>query len=164
MTDWAGGYIADIEYGAGFYREQAPGTLDAACLIRGLAPPPRRDGRFRYCELGCGQGLTALVLAAANPRAEIVAVDFNPAHIARASDLAAEAGLGNVRFIEAGFADLTGPGAPDLPDFDYIALHGVYSWVSPANRQAIVRFAERRLAPGGLLYVSYNAMPGWIQA
>jgi hypothetical protein len=33
--------------------------------------------------------------------------------------------------------------------FDYIALHGVWSWVSPENRGHIVRFAARYLKPGG---------------
>lgn len=44
---------------------------------------------------------------------------------------------------------------------DCIVMHGVYSWVSPALRQAIVRFIERRLKPGGVVYVSYNTLPGW---
>lgn len=35
------------------------------------------------------------------------------------------------------------------------------SWVSPAKRQALLDFAAAKLKPGGLLHVSYNAMPGW---
>jgi hypothetical protein len=48
--------------------------------------------------------------------------------------------------------------------FDYIVLHGIYSWISEANRQAIVRFIGQKLKPGGVVYVSYNCMPGWAQA
>jgi Predicted methyltransferase regulatory domain len=43
-----------------------------------------------------------------------------------------------------------------------MALHGVYSWVAPSLRIAIVKFADTRLKTGGALYLSYNAAPGWM--
>jgi len=49
----------------------------------------------------------------------------------------------------------------DLPDFDFITLHGIYSWISPENRRTIVEFMRRKLKPGGIVYISYNCMPGW---
>ena len=49
----------------------------------------------------------------------------------------------------------------DLPQFDIIALHGIWSWISHGSRQAIVDLALKRLKPGGALYVSYNVTPGW---
>src|SRR6185436_12341439 len=49
----------------------------------------------------------------------------------------------------------------DLPRFDYIVAHGVYSWIDATGREDVRRFIDRHLAPGGLVYVSYNAMPGW---
>jgi hypothetical protein len=49
----------------------------------------------------------------------------------------------------------------DIGEFDYIVAHGVLTWVSPATRAALVTFARTKLKPGGLLFVSYNAMPGW---
>ena len=48
-----------------------------------------------------------------------------------------------------------------LPAFDFIVLHGVYSWVSEAVRGEIRASLEAKLKPGGLVMVSYNAMPGW---
>src|SRR5262249_55081392 len=68
-------------------------------------------------------------------------------------------GLKNVQFREAGFDELLEDGS--VPDFDIVCLHGVYSWISPANRQAIVGLVRRRLKSGGLFYISYDAMPGW---
>ena len=47
----------------------------------------------------------------------------------------------------------------DVPDF--VGLHGVWSWISNANRAAVVEFLRRKLKPGGVLYISYNASPGW---
>lgn len=161
MTEWTAGYISDIEYLPGFYREQSPVHLDLACLIGGVQPPDRIDG-LTYCELGCGTGLTTILLAAANPGGRFVGIDFNPAHIARGKAMIKTAGLSNVELIEASFAELLEPGATKLPQFDYVTLHGVYSWISVENRRAIVRLLANRVRPGGLVYVSYNAMPGWM--
>ena len=49
----------------------------------------------------------------------------------------------------------------DLPKFQYIVAHGVYAWIDEAAAASLRRFVDRHLAPGGLVYVSYNAMPGW---
>ncbi len=160
MTSWASGYVSDIEYLPGLYVEQAPGHMVLACLVNGIAPPDLSQG-FTYCELGCGQGVTANVVAASNPAAHVVAVDFNPAHIARARAAAAAAGLTNVEFLELSFEEMLDPQRASLPDFDVVTLHGVWSWISPEHRADITAFLARRVKPGGLVSVSYNSMPGW---
>jgi SAM-dependent methyltransferase len=163
MTEWGSGYVTDLAYGSGFYKEQAPIHLRLVCSIFGVEAPPI-DAGFTYCELGCGTGLTSLVLAAANPESRFVAVDFNPAHIAQAREMARAGGLTNIEFLECSFVDLVGERGETLPSFDYVTLHGVYSWVSREIRAAIVQFLGRFLNPGGVAYVSYNAMPGWSSA
>lgn len=158
-NDWSQGYATALPYTYGFHRELAPPLLAAALLARGVlhSAEPRR---YRLCELGCGRGLDCNILAAANPEAEFWAVDFNPAHIADARELASAAGIANVHFFEAGFEAFT---EQDLPAFDFVVLHGVYTWVSPENRTAIEKFLARHLRPGGVVYLSYNALPGWAQ-
>ncbi len=64
-----------------------------------------------------------------------------------------------VDLICASFADFCA--RPDLPDFDYIGIHGIWSWISDENRAVIVDFLRRKLKVGGVLYISYNTMPGW---
>jgi SAM-dependent methyltransferase len=71
--------------------------------------------------------------------------------------------LRNIIFIENSFSDLAA-GKVDLPKFDFITMHGVYTWVSPENRQHIIDIIFRYLKPGGVVYVSYNALPGWASA
>lgn len=161
-TSWNKGYVADIAYTAGFYPDQAPAHLDFIAVLNGFEPMAPQ-GPMRYLELGCGQGLTSCLLAATNPAVEFHAVDFNPAHIAGARELAAASGLGNVQFIERSFEELLERGPP-LPEFDAITLHGIYSWIGAEARRAIVELIRRQLKPGGMVYVSYNAMPGWTQA
>jgi SAM-dependent methyltransferase len=162
FLDWAEGYNTETEYTAHFYAELLPAHLDLCCLLAGAAPPLLdAPGRFRYCELGCGNGLTLLIAAAANPDAEFIGIDFMPAHIVNAQAMAAEAGLANVRFLELSFEEANALPMQDLGEFHYMVLHGIYSWVSPQNRQEIVRFIRRRLRTGGMVYNSYNALPGW---
>ncbi len=160
MAQWdAGGYVTDTAYLHDFCQFQTPAILSIVALAKGVLPPELDGGPITYCDLGCGQGFTANLVAAANPHAEIVAADFNPSHIAGARNLAQAAGLENVIFRESDFGELLDDAS--LPDFDFICLHGVYSWISAENRQRVVTFLHQRLKPGGLVYVSYDAMPGW---
>src|SRR5699024_5749687 len=121
MENWTEGYVADIEYSAGFYAEQMPAHLDAACLVRGVEPPVRPGQPFRYCDLGCGVGQTAATVAATMPEAEVWAFDFNPAHIARGQAFARQAGLDNLTLEEASFEALAGLRGKAVPRFHYIA-------------------------------------------
>lgn len=161
--DWTAGYASDVEYTTGFYAEQAPGYLNLVCALNGYEPPTL-SGPFTYFELGFGRGLTANVLAAANPHGTFYAADFNPAHVAGARALAASAQLSNLTLLEHSFEELAHGKAGDLPQFDYITLHGIYTWVTAENRRHIVDFIGRYLKPGGAVYISYNALPGWAGA
>lgn len=158
--DWTAGYVSDVEYTAGFYGEQAPGLLNFACILNGVEPVDTSKG-FDYCELGFGRGLTVNVLAAANPQGRFYAADFNPSHVAGARQLAASAELENVFLLESSFEQMARGEVEGLPQFDFITLHGIYTWVTAENRAHIVQFISRYLKPGGIVYLSYNAMPGW---
>jgi SAM-dependent methyltransferase len=157
MAAWSEGYFTDIPYTDKFYGELAPGYLAFVCLRRGVRPPMLGPGAS-YLELGCGNGFGLNLLAAANPRMTFRGIDFHPGQIDTARRLAAEAQLSNIAFDDLSFAQLL---EDELPKVDIIALHGVYSWVSPENRAAIVRILDRALKPGGVAYVSYNCLPGW---
>jgi SAM-dependent methyltransferase len=162
MQSWGDGYVTDIEYSDGFYAAQSPAQLALAATINGIESPDL-SGPFTCCELGCGRGQTALVLAAVNPQAAFHAIDFHPAHIAHARSRAQQAGLQNIEFHEYSFDELTGPRGATLPMFDVITLHGVWSWIAPRLQKSIIEFINARLKPGGLVYVSYNALPAWNQ-
>lgn len=161
MGDWTDGYVSDVEYLAGFYSEQMPAHIDAACLVRGIEPPVPRGEPFRYCELGCGVGKSATTIAAASPHGRVWGFDFNPAHIARGLRLSRESGIDNLVLEDSSFEDLAGARGATLPRFHYIGLHGVWSWISPRNQQHIVKFIADHLEPGGAVYITYNALPGW---
>ncbi len=155
--DWKDGYVAEIEYVHGFHSGLGPTALNFVLMMNGIEPVPLHQG-FAYCELGCGQGGSLNLLAACHPEGRFHAIDFNPAHIKAARELAHKANRANATFWEADFADLE---ALPLPEFDFITLHGVYSWVSAEKRRQIVAFIRRKLKPGGVVYTSYNSLPGW---
>jgi SAM-dependent methyltransferase len=153
------GYFCDAEYIDYFYNGLSPWYMDYLAALHGF---PRSDlsAGFTYCELGCGTGLSLNLHAATNPSSRFYGVDLNREHIQRAQRTAEAGGLDNVLFLEEDFSRLL---ERDLPRFDVIALHGVYSWVSPGIRKEIQAFIGHRLQPGGKVYVSYNALPGWGQ-
>ena len=163
MSAWSSGYVLDVPYTNGFYRELSPAFLQFALLSQSIHPP-QFGPDAAYCELGCGQGITTAVMAAANPQMRFWGFDFNPAQIANARRLVAEAGLSNVTFEDFSFEQVAGLPDDALPQFDVIALHGIYSWISPENRGFIVDIINRRLKPGGIVYISYNCLPGWATA
>jgi SAM-dependent methyltransferase len=158
-TDWRGGYATSLDYTAGFYPHLSPEYLNFSCAMHGVEPGAV-GRRYNYFELGCGRGLTVNLLAASNPQAQFFANDFMPSHAAEAQQLADAGRLGNLRMLEHSFGELA-DGAVDLPPLDFITMQGVYTWVSASAREQIVRFVRRFLKPGGLVYLAYNAMPGW---
>lgn len=155
--DWTAGYVADIGYSSQYYAELNPARLPIALLNAGYAPPRIRTA----CELGFGQGVSVNMHAAAQPDVEWYGNDFNPSHAAFAAGLAEAAGS-KAQLTDESFAEFFA--REDLPDFDYIGLHGVWSWISDENRALIVDFIRRKLRVGGVVYISYNTLPGWAAA
>lgn len=153
MNDWSAGYVSDIDYTFGYYRELNPAQVALAFLNAGIAHPEIGVA----CELGFGQGLSMNLHAAASVM-HWSGTDFNPAQASFAQELA-QSTESQVKVFDESFLDYTKH--TDLPDFDYIGLHGIWSWVSDENRRIIVDFVRRKLKVGGVLYVSYNTLPGW---
>jgi SAM-dependent methyltransferase len=149
-------YVDDVPYELTFFPELSPAWLDFVALLWGVAPVDRARP-FAWCDLGCGQGVNAVVLAATHPSGSFHGLDAMPAHIEHAAGLARACGAGNAAFLAVDFGAAL---KLDLPQFDYITAHGVYSWVDDRARADLVRFVDARLKPGGRVYLSYNALPG----
>jgi SAM-dependent methyltransferase len=153
MSDWTAGYVADIGYTFGYYTELNPLRVKLAFLNAGLVPPEMGHA----CELGFGQGMSANLHAAASV-VQWHGTDFNPSQAAFAQELAGAA-QSNARLFDEAFDQFCS--RSDLPEFDYIGLHGIWSWISDHNRSVIVDFIRRKLKVGGVVYISYNTQPGW---
>lgn len=149
--------IEEVAYPAGYAAGLAPIQLAYVAALNGVvAPDPGKP--FRYCELGCGSGRTVTVLAGANPDSEFVGIDLSAQHIQVGQALTKSAGLTNLEFLAEDISTLD---LDALEDFDFITMHGLFAWVSDEVRAAILRFVDAKLRPGGLVHLSYNALPGW---
>lgn len=156
MNSWNEGYFTDSTYTYGYYRELSPNFMRWCLLINGIASPELNSDSF-HCELGFGQGISANIHAAATP-GKFFGTDFNPAHAAQAQELAKAADSG-ANFFEDSFEEFSK--RENLPKFDSIGLHGIWTWVSAENRQNMLEIARQHLKSGGMLYNSYNCLPGW---
>lgn len=157
MSDWTSGYVADVEYTIGYFTEMNPVRFPIGLLNAGYAPPKIRNA----CELGFGQGMSIAMHAAGQPHTRWYGDDFNPDHVLFARWLNDSAGA-DAELTDESFEQFCN--RDDLPMFDSIGLHGIWSWVTPQNREIIIDFINRKLNVGGVVYCSYNVMPGWATA
>lgn len=159
MNSWNDGYFTESTYTYGYYRELSPFFMRWCLLLNGIVAPEPTEESF-HCELGFGQGISANIHAAATP-GKYFGTDFNPAHANLANELA-KASESGAKFFEDSFKEFSE--REDLPQFDSIGLHGIWSWISAENRRHIMEIARRHLKSGGILYNSYNCLPGWAPA
>ena len=135
-------------------RTTHPDHLAAMGRIFGMATaaPPT----CRVLELGCGDGGNLIPMALTLPQACFVGLDLASTAVERGVAAAAQLGLTNV---DLRAADLCAAGR-ELGRFDYIIVHGLYSWVPVPVRDRILALASDLLAPQGIAFVSYNCYPG----
>ncbi len=157
MSAWSEGYVSDINYTYGYYQELNPQRVIIPFLMAGLTPPNIQNA----CELGFGQGVSLNIHAMAG-NAKWYGTDFNPSHAFFAQNMANQSDADKVYISDQGFKEFCA--REDLPEFDFIGLHGIWSWISDENRDIIVDFLRRKLKVGGVLYISYNTLPGWAAA
>ncbi len=155
---------APVPSARAFNKELAPAYIDHVCIAHGFAPPPGSPvgegmgAGFSYCELHCGSAVTATLLAASNPLGEFHALDPRGTALAQARSLAKAGGVKNISFHQIGVEESLGA---NFGPFDYIIVNGIYTWVPLRERALILSFVRKFLKPGGAVYVSYNARPGW---
>ena len=90
------------------------------------------------------------------PGARFVGVELAARPVEVGRELAHSLGLSNVDLQRRDILDIP----EDLGEFDYIVAHGVYSWVPKPVRDAVMSVLARHLAPDGIAYLNFNALPG----
>lgn len=158
MSHWSEGYLTDIDYINYYCRNLNPTQLTVPFLMHNLAIPEIKT----CCELGFGQGHSIVVHSQAST-AEWYGTDFLPNQVLKARKLNEFGGKNHAQphLYDESFAEFCQ--RDDLPEFDMIVFHGIWSWISDENRQIIVDFIRRKLKVGGVVYASYNMFPAWAQ-
>jgi methyltransferase-like protein len=123
-----------------------------AALYDFPAAPP---DRCRVLELGCGDGGNLIPMAYLLPESTFLGLDAAGSAIAQGREQISALGLTNVSLRHVDLLD-----ASNLGTYDYVIAHGLYSWVPPAVQERALAITSEALAPNGVAYVSYNALPG----
>lgn len=134
--------------------ETHPDRLAAVATLFGMSPAPVRQ--CRVLEIGCGNGNNIIPMAYFLPGSRFTGVDLAQQPVAAGRRVVAELGLANIELIAADLRDI----GNSFGQFDYVIAHGIYSWVPPEIRDALLAVSAARLAPHGVAFVSYNALPG----
>ncbi|MCU4182580.1 methyltransferase domain-containing protein [Bosea sp. BH3] len=143
-----------VAYPGHAFSQTHPARLATIAHFHGMSPAS--PSAMRVLELGCGRGGNLIPMAAQFPGSSFLGIDLSGDSIRQAQQNTAELGLTNLEFRQEDILALP----PGLGQFDYIIAHGVYSWVPDAVRERIIALYGELLAPHGVAYVSYNALPG----
>jgi methyltransferase-like protein/SAM-dependent methyltransferase len=145
----------DIPYLNRAHGYSHPDRAATLAALLGMSPPPVTA--CRVLELGCANGRNLLPMADQLPGSQFVGVDLSARQIADGQAAVAELGLANLELRHASIMDVD----EGYGRFDYIIVHGVYSWVPPEVQDKILAVCRANLSEHGLAYVSYNTLPGW---
>lgn len=103
--DWSDGYVTDILYTTGYYRELSPLYLDFVAALYGRDMGARNRTHQSYCELGFGQGVSFAIHAAANP-GRFHGIDFIPQHVTGAAAMLDGVATDRVSLSDASFEEM----------------------------------------------------------
>lgn len=144
----------EVPYPNYTYPQTHPDRLATLATLFGMQPAPVEH--CRVLELGCGDGSNLLPMAFGLPDSEFVGVDLASQAIANGNARSAALGLKNIELRRLDLMEI----GTEIGPFDYIIVHGLYSWIPPAARDKILAICRSSLNPQGVAYISYNAYPG----
>lgn len=144
-----------VAYPSRPFQQTHPARMALPAALLGLPFAPAATARV--LEIGCGEGGNIIPLALSYPDARIVGFDLADTAISKGRRVVKSLGLTN---IDLRTLDILQADPSALGRFDYIIVHGVYSWVPEPVREGVMRLIREGLKPDGLAFVSYNALPG----
>ncbi len=143
-----------VPYSGAVFPQTHPRRLAVIATLFGMKPAPH--SRCRVLEIAAGDGGNLIAMAEAAPESEFLGIDLAEETVARGNQRIRDLGLTNVQLQAMDLLQLP----ENLGAFDYIVAHGLYSWVPEPVRAGLMAAIRKLLAPQGVAYVSYNALPG----
>lgn len=145
----------DLMYESGAFSQTAINNLEARARLMGLQPAPAANAKV--LELGCSMGGNIITQALYYPDAEFTGIDLSGRQVAQGNAIIEKMGLENVRLEEKDILTID----ESFGKFDYIIVHGIWSWVPDAVKDKIFSICRNNLTEHGIAYISYNVYPGW---
>ena len=146
---------SELLYKSNPFNYTVPALLEANGKLYGLTPKDSR--KARVLELGSSFGGNIITQALYNPEAEYVGIDLTAEQVRKGNEIIEKIGLTNIKLIEKNILDVN----EDFGKFDYIIVHGVFSWVPENVKDKIIKICNENLNEEGIAYISYNTYPGW---
>lgn len=145
----------DLMYESGAFSQTAINNLEARARLMGLQPAPAANAKV--LELGCSMGGNIITQALYYPDAEFTGIDLSGRQVAQGNAIIEKMGLKNVRLEEKDILTVD----ESFGKFDYIIVHGIWSWVPDAVKDKIFSICRNNLTEHGIAYISYNVYPSW---
>ena len=130
-------------------------NLQAKAKMYGLKPVPLKGARV--LELGASCGGNIVPQALYYPETTFTGIDLSGVQVKHGNDIINAIGLKNVTLLEKDILDID----ESFGTFDYIIVHGIWSWVPDVVKDKILSICNVNLSDNGIAYVSYNTYPGW---
>ena len=130
-------------------------NLQAKAKMYGLTPAPIKGARV--LELGASCGGNLIPQALYYPEATFTGIDLSGVQVQHGNEIIQSIGLTNVTLLEKDILDID----ESFGTFDYIIVHGIWSWVPDIVKDKILNICNVNLSDNGIAYVSYNTYPGW---
>jgi len=151
MSDYA---YDNVPYKSSALPQTHPSRIGAMAALFGMLPRPIDN--CRILELGCGDGSNLIPMAYALHKSECIGVDLAEKAISEGNKIINDLGLSNIDLRHMNILDINS----ELGLFDYIIVHGIFSWVPHQVQEKIFSICKNNLAPRGVAYLSYNTYPG----
>ncbi len=137
------------------FPQSHPDRMATLATLFGMKPQPIDN--CRVLELGCAAGGNLIPMAYSLPGSTFVGAELSEKQVSEGRKAIDGVGLKNIEIKHLNIMDVN----KDLGTFDYIIVHGVYSWVPNQVQDKILQICEDCLSPNGVAYISYNTYPGW---
>ena len=132
-----------------------PSKLRVIGRLFGMQPAAPEN--CRVLELGSASGTNLIQMGYFLPESEFVGVELSQNQAEQAHRQVQQLHLTNVQAKHFDIMEVN----DSFGKFDYIIVHGIFSWVSRPVQDKILEICRRNLTEQGIAYVSYNAYPGW---
>jgi len=138
------------------FPQSHPDRLATMATLFGMTPQSIES--CRVLELGCASGGNLIPMAFTLPGSTFVGIELSEKQVSEGKKNIEGIGLKNVEIKHESIMNVN---KDSLGVFDYIIVHGVFSWVPDQVQDKIMEICQECLAPNGVAYISYNTYPGW---
>ena len=134
----------EVLYRSKPFSPTAVSSLEARAMLWGLNPVPAK--KARVLELGCSMGGNLIAQAIEHPMGTYVGIDLAEQQVDIGNEIIRTIGLDNIRLEAKNIMDIDA----EFGTFDYIIVHGIWSWVPDAVKDKIFEICRVNLSKQGI--------------